>query len=456
MATLKDTYFAPAQRTEREKILNQNKIIEADPFLNTFFDLLPLFLLVLDENRQLLFCNHALIEYLSIQDLNEILGLRPGEIFYCQHSDEMPYGCGTSSSCNYCGAAQALVEAKKSQKPVSRECRIVCKKGAPYLYFTLKIHVIPYSYRNKVYYLFYLQDISAEKRMLQLERIFLHDIGNLLTILNANIELLPKKNLDADQLNRLHEIAQISNYIRDEILFQRDFNHTNSIGKKSLSTYSGNETGAAQQTATQQTAAQPPSKNPLNIRKITGQYNSSVRSPSNLANPYYQTAAEDFKIFELLEDCVNLIISRYPDFPGSIEIECNSTLSVKQDRTIIRRIVLNLLKNSLEAEMDSINQNITKIGSKTLIRVIGAVFKEELHISIWNSTVMPVWVKSQLFQFGFSTKGNDRGYGLYGVKFLVEQVLQGLISVKSEVSTGTEVEIIIPLGLQINSKKDNS
>ncbi len=51
----------------------------------------------------------------------------------------------------------------------------------------------------------------------------------------------------------------------------------------------------------------------------------------------------------------------------------------------------------------------------------------------------------QLFQRGFTTKGDGRGLGLYGAKLLAEGYLGGTIGFDSDVDSGTVFYVDVPL-----------
>lgn len=86
------------------------------------------------------------------------------------------------------------------------------------------------------------------------------------------------------------------------------------------------------------------------------------------------------------------------------------------DRILFQRVIINLLKNALEAT--------PKNGSVSL----GA---EDLGVSakFWvkNNGVITPDVQAQLFQRSFSTKGTDRGIGSYSIKLITQNYLKGKV-----------------------------
>ncbi len=196
------TYFAPAERIASQEIINIRETLKENLFLNTSLDCLPVTVLVLNKYRQVVFCNKPLLNHLGIETDDPLLGLRPGELLQCIHSDKMPGGCGTSEFCEYCGAVNAIMECLKGN-PETRECRITVKKGEDLLSCEFRVTAVPIYYENELFICFTILDISDEKRKLVLNHLFLHDVSNTVTILQTFIDLL---NLS----DNYHEIKRLT------------------------------------------------------------------------------------------------------------------------------------------------------------------------------------------------------------------------------------------------------
>ncbi len=59
-------------------------------------------------------------EFLHVESPEKVLGLRPGEVLECTHSDEQEGGCGTSMWCSTCGTAIAIIFSLADKKPVEK------------------------------------------------------------------------------------------------------------------------------------------------------------------------------------------------------------------------------------------------------------------------------------------------------------------------------------------------
>ncbi len=110
-------------------------------------------------------------------------------------------------------------------------------------------------------------------------------------------------------------------------------------------------------------------------------------------------------------------------------------ITISTDQTLLVRSIGNLIKNALEAS--SANQKVE----------IGIDIKNEnIIFYVKNDSVIPENVQLQLFQRSFSTKASKgRGIGLYSVKLIVEQYLNGKVEFVSNETEKTifKIKLII-------------
>lgn len=110
-------------------------------------------------------------------------------------------------------------------------------------------------------------------------------------------------------------------------------------------------------------------------------------------------------------------------------------VTISADETLLVRSIGNLTKNALEA---SSSDQIVEIGT----------YQNENDIFFYtkNYALIPENVQLQLFQRSFSTKSNKgRGIGLYSVKLIVEQYLNGEVGFVSNEKERTVFTIKLPL-----------
>lgn len=199
---------APAYKVPHNMILEQSKLIKQSSSLANFAQFSPDLLLVLNEQRQVVYSNS--------EKENEILGLRPGDLFDCKNSKNISGGCGTSEFCKNCGALTAILNSQDGMKD-SQECRISTTQGES---IDLRITSFPIDIDDNKYVLLGIADIGAEKRVRALERIFFHDVLNTAGGIKSITNLM--ENSKPDEMEELvGYLRELSEQLIDEIQSQR-------------------------------------------------------------------------------------------------------------------------------------------------------------------------------------------------------------------------------------------
>jgi len=215
------THYAPAVRSTTEQILKDYDLVGSQKFFTEVFGAMTGIGAVIDKNRQIVYANDDFLSLLGINSLDPILGKRPGEVISCIHAADETSGCGTSLSCAYCGAVNAIIESQKTGKKSMKESRITSEVDGTLNSWDLNIISTPVSISGNLFYVLVLQDISDEKRRSALERIFFHDLLNSAGGLNGLLTILKDGTnpIEARELINLSEEA--SRDIIEEILLQR-------------------------------------------------------------------------------------------------------------------------------------------------------------------------------------------------------------------------------------------
>ena len=180
------TFHAPPERQASAEIARQASDLGNLAGLAALLDCMPDLVMILNEQRQIIFGNRTLRDFAGTRGSGEWLGLRPGEFFDCRQTGLAPSGCGTGEACRTCGNVNAILGALAGRS-VMHECRITTPAVEAN---DLRIWASPFSWPTGHYVLVVAVDISNEKRRQVLERIFFHDILNTAGNIHGLSELI--------------------------------------------------------------------------------------------------------------------------------------------------------------------------------------------------------------------------------------------------------------------------
>lgn len=213
------TYFASAERLGPEALQKQIRVVSNNPIIDKLLQVVSGLLAVLNEDRQIVGLNEALLEMLGVGEAEKVLGLRLGEAINCIHAHEMPGGCGTSEYCSTCGAAIAIVVSLGQDKPVERTCAVTVEKGGQLEDLYFRVRAYPTVFDNQRLLLLFLWDITSEQKLAKLKQVLFHDINNSLMALSGASELLTTGNRKQDNLAEM--IYKLAHRITREIEMQK-------------------------------------------------------------------------------------------------------------------------------------------------------------------------------------------------------------------------------------------
>ncbi len=215
-------YSSPKKRADRQLINNQVKEISQSPVMDALLEVSGGLLAVLNEDRQVVALNYAFLEMLGLPDIENLLGLRLGEILGCVHALNAPEGCGTTAHCETCGAAIATLLAIEENIEKEQICALVANRDGHFSDICLQVRAKPIMVDKKRWILFYAQDISKEQFWVNLDRIFFHDINNTLTALYGNAQILE---MTAKDNSTISEICKSIDRLVTEISIQKELSH---------------------------------------------------------------------------------------------------------------------------------------------------------------------------------------------------------------------------------------
>jgi signal transduction histidine kinase len=341
-----------------------------------FAEISPALLVAINSEREILYANIRMLEFAGAPSLESITGKRLGDVTNCGFSTVNPGGCGSSQHCPTCAIFQSSKELGSGDVRVQE----MTLRNSENQSFIFRARIRNVTIHGEPVTTLMMHDISDEKRRQTLERVFFHDLLNAASGIAGLIDVIEMKGTDAQEAGQMLHTAKIcAEYLVDEINFSRAL--------------------AQAEKDTLELNPEPVYINDA-MEKVAGFF--------SLQTAYAQ---------------LNLEV-----------VKSERNFSIITDKTLIIRILINLLKNAIEASRHGDTVTI-KVDEKTPGHV-----RFEVH----NETVMPPEIRDQVFMRAFSTKGKGRGIGTYSVKLFAEQYLKGKVWFTSEDGRGTSFFVQIP------------
>ena len=305
------------------------KLLMNSEFVRKLIDSIPEALLILNKDREAIFSNTRLLNFIGTKDFSGVLGKLPGQLLNCRHAMDMDgAGCGKTASCKYCGLFNATDQSLKG-KDAQEECRVLTIKNEA---LDLKVWATPLKINEKAYTIITLMDNSSEKRRETLERVFFHDIMN-----------------SAGGVFGLAKLMKES----PEIAEQRDIPSMIYISTEHL------------------------------IEEIRSQQQLKKAENNSL-----EVGSAEMMTGTLLEDVIKLYVS-HPVAKG-IDLKVShkaENLKITTDPVLVRRVVGNMTKNALEASKkgDTVTLSCTLSGRGVVFTVNNpGVIPDEVKLQLFN------------------------------------------------------------------------
>jgi signal transduction histidine kinase len=366
----------PTGRESQDVILLEREKLNTELFIDKLLNILPVNIAVINEKRQVLFVNKSFYDTLNVKSSEEFIGKLPGEALNCVNADKSQDGCGASPQCKFCIAINTIIECQMTNKSITNNVLFRLKDNLNEKIVELKLTAMPFLFENRNLMLLMLQDISELNRQKMMERMFFHDVMNTTGALINAFELMsddPALHLDLIPL-----LGNAARMLYDEINAQKIMTLAES--------------------------------NELKVNPVS------------------------FDLYDSINYLVDLLSKHSVSKDKRIVLLKDTNVKIITDRTILERIVINLLKNALEAS------------DKGMTIFVNYGFNHSnFFISVENETIINEEIKSQMFKKRVSTKGELRGVGTYSIKLLTEQFLKGTVTFQSDILRGTVFTITIPL-----------
>jgi len=189
-----ETFFAPPERAVPEEIRVTTTELEGE-LLMKWFDAVPASVLVINQYRQIVYCNRAFSQLSLKQESGDVLGMRPGEALDCVNAHRMAAGCGCSDNCTTCGAAQAIVKSLKGSNEI-QNCRLTRMVDGAEVPLDLQVYTTPIDFHGQQFVFLFAMDISHELRLRYLTRVFHHGLVNTVGSISTVTELIEAEGPD--------------------------------------------------------------------------------------------------------------------------------------------------------------------------------------------------------------------------------------------------------------------
>ncbi len=368
--------MAVPQRLSVMAVDEQVAKLRDDSLIRGLLQAMPIPAAIINDDRQIIAGNEPLQQAVGQTPLSRLLGFRPGEVIGCDHAFRGLGGCGTSEQCQHCGALNAILESQSTGGAIRKECEITIQQSGVRQIQKFTVNVLPVAPEQGLR-LLTLEPIATQLANPDLERMFVHDLLNSLSSLEVMAEQL---HID-DLMSRRDQFKQNVVDLREQVVAHRDM--------KALSQADSDQAVV------------------------------SIHVPAFLEQLCAAASALPVAEGRHLVTCVS-------EGDGSIHV----------NQVMLRRVLLNLVKNALEA---------IEPGQEVVIDY-ERVGEFKARFVVQNPGLMPMEIKNRLFREKFSTKaGSSRGIGTQSVRFLTEEILRGQVYVDMNETTGTSVVIEIPL-----------
>jgi hypothetical protein len=347
------------------------------PLARAILDTAPSPMAFLDAEGRVRACNGRLSEEAGVSE-DQAQGQRLGDVLGCVHATGASASCGKTTFCDFCNLNSAMQKGRQGGEASTLHHHLSGQAQ------TLRAReyeatVKPAPEAGEGWSICSLEDVSDQRRRRMLERVFFHDMMNRVAALEtATLAAVDSRATLSEQRESIEMAQVLARSLREEV-------HTQQVLMMA-------EDGRL-------------------VPRL------SVADAASMLR-------QEVEVVRHL-DCA---------WGKHIRIEAAQRLALESDPVLVGRVLLNLLKNALEATSDQ-----GEVRCSTLGRDRWVVF------AVDNDGKIPPHVMRNLFHRSYSTKGADRGLGLYSVKLLTEKYLNGRVGLFVDGKT-VRFEISLPAG----------
>ncbi len=181
---------------------------------------LPYYALLLDENLKIVESNARYLSDIESITVAELFGKGPGDMLLCENA--LVNGCGNSPNCRNCDINNAISECRRHNSAVSKVCKIISRTDNFIKAHEFMARCSPLFFADKRFFLLILVDITAESRKQSMEKIFFHDVLNMINGLSGIVQCMNADMSKAEWNEYYSMLRNITSRLLETIVTQRD------------------------------------------------------------------------------------------------------------------------------------------------------------------------------------------------------------------------------------------
>ncbi|RPJ73732.1 MAG: sensor histidine kinase, partial [Alphaproteobacteria bacterium] len=335
-----------------------------------FLSQLPYYVLLLNENHKIVVSNNRFLTDNELEDVSAIFDKGPGDIFQCENAELE--GCGNSKNCSFCGIFKTISECHRTNAVVANPCRLMVNRNSFIKAYEFMARCSPVILGKSRYFLLTLTDLSAENRKLNLERIFYHDVLNMVNGLQGLLHIMKMEHIQIDTGAYLEMFSNTISRLGETIISHRDLLYAE---KKELA---------------------------VTLKQVTAKEVIDMVKENSL---FYDN-----------KDAKNLQIKM-----------SKKDIKFHTDPVLLSRVLVNMVKKALEAPNTT---PMVTLGCRC------TDLNNHIDFYVHNNAYIGEGTAKTIFQPMCSTKGNNRGLGTYSIRLIGENYLNGKVWFESLPETG--------------------
>ena len=212
--------YQPFSDALHPDLLRDLKNIENLRFIQAILNSYAHISAIVNRHKQVVLSNENLVKLIGLQNLNQVVNHRPGELFNCIHVAAGGI-CTTTDSCRFCGINRTIRESQKLNKRITAECRISTQVNGKLVSYDFQVTCVPLEFNKEQYTLLSLVDISSEKRNETFEQVFFHDLMNRLGGFDGIIKIIKSENKQPELEEYIDLLNAIGELTIEDIQTQR-------------------------------------------------------------------------------------------------------------------------------------------------------------------------------------------------------------------------------------------